>query len=469
MNGLLMLVFLSQWVWHVEHVYVDTTPLGTVQGLVLDSQCDPVILYLDSYPVEGGSYGHRNVVIEWQEGSWRIDTLPPWVAPEEGGSQACFMDTSDSLWIGSVDCPPYPPKYKFFHGWGDTWDTLPSLVDSLANPYIGLINWPQGAFLDFLGIPMIVTSDTISDTLGFTKFGIYRFEGGAWQGEWIPQPDPIYYGSEAFYIDADRDCNSNIHIVSLQWGYFLHGSNESGSWEWVAADSVTEDPLPWASASLCMDYKNQPHALFRTSPSFEPDQLRYLFRDTLGQWHVDTIFTASLGIWSNPVVDRDGVVHFISTKGGISHYYKNPSDTAWHNEIIDYLGGAYLHMATDSLGFLHVVWFNNERDVYYATTNPDIGIPESQHEPKPRLFLSVAPNPTRGALKLKFGIPLEDEGLVSLKIYDVSGRVVQTIFSEEKPAGYYDLSIPTSSFSAGTYFLRLEAKNKARTEKIILR
>ena len=78
-------------------------------------------------------------------------------------------------------------------------------------------------------------------------------------------------------------------------------------------------------------------------------------------------------------------------------------------------------------------------------------------------------NPVKGHLKIQFGIPFEDEGLVSLKIYDVSGRCAQTVFSEEKSAGYYDLSIPTSSFSAGTYFLRLETTNKAKTEKIILR
>jgi hypothetical protein len=48
-------------------------------------------------------------------------------------------------------------------------------------------------------------------------------------------------------------------------------------------------------------------------------------------------------------------------------------------------------------------------------------------------------------------------------------RANQAVLSEEKSAGYYDLSIPTSSFSAGTYFLRLEAGAKAKTEKVILR
>ncbi len=78
-------------------------------------------------------------------------------------------------------------------------------------------------------------------------------------------------------------------------------------------------------------------------------------------------------------------------------------------------------------------------------------------------------NPVKGNLKLQFGIPLEDEGLVSLKIYDVSGRVVKTVFSEEKTAGYYDLSVPTGSFSSGAYFLRLETRTKALTEKVVIK
>jgi len=76
-------------------------------------------------------------------------------------------------------------------------------------------------------------------------------------------------------------------------------------------------------------------------------------------------------------------------------------------------------------------------------------------------------NPLKGDLKLEYGIPFEDEGLVSLKIYDVSGRCVQTVFSEEKTAGYYDLLVPFSSLSAGSYFIRLEIRNKAITEKMI--
>jgi len=48
-------------------------------------------------------------------------------------------------------------------------------------------------------------------------------------------------------------------------------------------------------------------------------------------------------------------------------------------------------------------------------------------------------------------------------------RTIQAILSEEKSAGYYDLFVPVSSLSSGTYFLRLESKSKAKTEKIVVR
>ncbi|MEO0181535.1 MAG: T9SS type A sorting domain-containing protein [candidate division WOR-3 bacterium] len=86
------------------------------------------------------------------------------------------------------------------------------------------------------------------------------------------------------------------------------------------------------------------------------------------------------------------------------------------------------------------------------------------------IIMSLASsNPVKEDLKIKYGIPLEDEGLVSLKVYDVSGRTVQTVFSEKKEAGYYDLAIPVNSFSSGTCFLKIETRTKALTEKVVVR
>ena len=98
---------------------------------------------------------------------------------------------------------------------------------------------------------------------------------------------------------------------------------------------------------------------------------------------------------------------------------------------------------------------------------PDLAANEElPHE----FFMSLASsNPVKGDLRVKFGIPLENEGPVSLMLYDVSGRVAVSVLSGEKPAGYYDLFVPVGSLSTGTYFLRLEAGAKTKTEKIVLR
>jgi len=97
------------------------------------------------------------------------------------------------------------------------------------------------------------------------------------------------------------------------------------------------------------------------------------------------------------------------------------------------------------------------------------GMAVSDDEIPAEFFMAMASgNPVKKNLNLQYGIPLEDEGTASLKLYDPSGRLVRTLLSENKTAGYYDFSwepdLPT-----GLYFLRMSVIDKALTEKIILR
>jgi len=124
----------------------------------------------------------------------------------------------------------------------------------------------------------------------------------------------------------------------------------------------------------------------------------------------------------------------------------------------------------DRISFDGAVWeglndygFNSNWVMELILTPVDVE--EGPARPREFFMHITSSNPIKGVLRLQYGISHEDEGLVSLKIYDVSGRVVQTVFSEEKSAGYYELSIPTSSFSAGTYFLRLETPKKGLNQE----
>ncbi|RKY53468.1 MAG: hypothetical protein DRP89_06165 [Candidatus Neomarinimicrobiota bacterium] len=76
------------------------------------------------------------------------------------------------------------------------------------------------------------------------------------------------------------------------------------------------------------------------------------------------------------------------------------------------------------------------------------------------------PNPFNPVTTISYSIP--NPGYVTLKIYDVLGKEIQTIISEFQKTGFYSVYFDASEFSSGIYFYRLETKNFTQTRKMIL-
>jgi photosystem II stability/assembly factor-like uncharacterized protein len=76
------------------------------------------------------------------------------------------------------------------------------------------------------------------------------------------------------------------------------------------------------------------------------------------------------------------------------------------------------------------------------------------------------PNPFNPSTLINFTIP--QRSFVSIKVYDALGREVNTLFSEEKPAGVYEVNFNGSGFSSGVYFYQLRAGNYILTKKMLL-
>jgi hypothetical protein len=76
------------------------------------------------------------------------------------------------------------------------------------------------------------------------------------------------------------------------------------------------------------------------------------------------------------------------------------------------------------------------------------------------------PNPFNPATTIRYQIP--EAGFVSLKIYDVLGRELLTLASEEKQAGRYEVRFDGSNLSSGIYYYRLEAGNFVSVKKLML-
>ncbi|MCH7679852.1 T9SS type A sorting domain-containing protein [candidate division KSB1 bacterium] len=76
------------------------------------------------------------------------------------------------------------------------------------------------------------------------------------------------------------------------------------------------------------------------------------------------------------------------------------------------------------------------------------------------------PNPFNPATKIRYSLP--KNGLVTLKIYNVLGREVQTLISEIQTQGEHLVEFDGSALSSGIYFYKLEAAGLSEVKKMIL-
>jgi hypothetical protein len=76
------------------------------------------------------------------------------------------------------------------------------------------------------------------------------------------------------------------------------------------------------------------------------------------------------------------------------------------------------------------------------------------------------PNPFNATTTIKYAIP--KDGFVTLKIYDILGREVMQLVSENKKAGFYSDSFNGTNFASGMYFYRIQSGSFFQTKKMVL-
>ena len=101
------------------------------------------------------------------------------------------------------------------------------------------------------------------------------------------------------------------------------------------------------------------------------------------------------------------------------------------------------------------------------------GIEETETRLIPRVFnlFQPYPNPTVNGATIKYRVPRLNR--VSIKVYDVSGRVVKTLVHSDKKPGFYSLrwdgtADNGSRVAQGIYFVRMLAPDFRATKKIVV-
>ena len=76
------------------------------------------------------------------------------------------------------------------------------------------------------------------------------------------------------------------------------------------------------------------------------------------------------------------------------------------------------------------------------------------------------PNPFNPNTKINFALP--KQGLVTLKIYDITGREINTLVNEVKQAGYYTVDFNASHLSSGVYFYKIQSGDFSSVKRMVL-
>jgi hypothetical protein len=81
------------------------------------------------------------------------------------------------------------------------------------------------------------------------------------------------------------------------------------------------------------------------------------------------------------------------------------------------------------------------------------------------------PNPFNPVTKIRFEIPLVNEGIkgiVSLKVFDITGREISTLVNEQLQPGVYEVEFNGSNLASGVYFYQLRAVDYMSVKKMLL-
>jgi hypothetical protein len=81
--------------------------------------------------------------------------------------------------------------------------------------------------------------------------------------------------------------------------------------------------------------------------------------------------------------------------------------------------------------------------------------------------LTVRPNPFTKATSIQYQIPVA--GATSIRLYDVSGKLVRAIASGQTPAGYYSRVLDAAGLAHGVYVLKLESGDYVAARQLVIR
>ncbi|HEY5123242.1 MAG TPA: T9SS type A sorting domain-containing protein [Ignavibacteria bacterium] len=252
-----------------------------------------------------------------------------------------------------------------------------------------------------------------------------------------------------------------------------------------------------------------------------PEFRRKIFKTTNHGLNWTMQFRDSIGLSGYPVGDME--IQFINQNTGFSVYYRSPTyikfikttdgGSTWDSASIPYNKYKALFFADANTGWICGEYYWDSvmiirttnagsnwevqkkgdkiiNSIYFVNnlTGWAVGLdgtilktvtggttfisPVSTELPTKYSLYQNYPNPFNPTTKIKFDIAPLSRGaggvLTSLKVFDITGREIQTLVNEKLNPGTYEVTFDGSNYASGVYFYQLRSGEFVETKKLVL-
>jgi len=161
-------------------------------------------------------------------------------------------------------------------------------------------------------------------------------------------------------------------------------------------------------------------------------------------------------------VSKDGAETFSNFKISESPFFAES----------DIFFGDYTNISVHN-NVIRPVWArldNSDLSIWTALINPDLltTVKNTSVTAQPENFeiISIHPNPFNASTLIRYHLP--KTGKVVLKVYDVLGQEITTIFSGIQIQGAHQIIWKAEKIANGIYFIHLEFGNALKTKRVVL-
>ena len=376
------------------------------------------VIYDNDYSTLGSSYGKGDGISFHNYRNSTYDVK--WWSEGEKPTHNCSIGT-DRIFTHKKEI------YTSFEIGGDRWDAWKPGYNEVFSPYSSpntktWANENSGIFIWYY--------EDLSSPPNTARMKIYKVgESGLSQDSilrWTPPSRPM--GLEVVECDSQPTINGYKRI-KLTWNH-----------------NMEPDMLP------VINDGNKKYKIYRNTGENMTDALQYS----------ENYYSLIATVYINESVQPS---YIDSTT--ISGCTEPPREAPpyWVSYPIRYRVQAVDHYNTSSVlsDFASTTgWFLDEGGIEDGDNRPIASV----NAPKEYSLKQNYPNPFNPSTTIRYELPFD--GNVSIKIYDITGRIIMTLVNENKTAGRYEITFDGQNFASGIYYYKIESGNFSQVRKMIM-